>query len=60
MGSRNNSVGIASRYGVDVTGIESRCGEIFVPIQTGSVAFPASERVSIRSLPGGKAAGVCR
>jgi hypothetical protein len=39
----DNSVGIATRYGLGGLGIESRCGRDFsTPVQTGPVAHPAS------------------
>jgi hypothetical protein len=44
---RNSAVGIATRYGLDGPGIESRWGARFsAPIQTGPGAHPASYRVS--------------
>ena len=40
---RDSSVGIATRYGLDGPGIESRCGATFsASVQTGSGAHPAS------------------
>ena len=39
---RDSSVGIATRYGLDGPGIESRWGARFsAPVQTGPVAHPA-------------------
>ena len=35
---RGSSVGLATRYGLDGPGIESRCA----PVQTGPVAHPTS------------------
>ena len=42
--SRDSSVGIANRYGLDGPGIESRWGgtRVFVPVQNGPGAHPAS------------------
>jgi len=37
-----SSVGIATDYGLDGPGIESRWGQDFPPVQTGSGAHPAS------------------
>ena len=40
---RDSSVGIATRYGLDGPGIESRSGQdFFAPAQTGPGAHPAS------------------
>ena len=40
---RDSSVGIATRYGLDGLGIESRCGARFsVPVQTSPGTHPAS------------------
>ena len=40
---RDSSVGIATRYGLDGPGIESRCEATFsAPVQTGPGAYPAS------------------
>jgi len=47
-------VGIATRYGLDGTGIESRWGEIFAPVRTGPGAHPASYIKGTRSFPGVK------
>ena len=46
-------VGIATRYGLEGPGIESRWGEIF---RTGSGAHPASCTMGTGSFPGVKAA----
>jgi hypothetical protein len=52
---RDSSVGIATRYGLDGPGIESRWERDFsAPVQTGPGAHPAS---CTGSLLGGKAAG---
>jgi hypothetical protein len=48
-------VGIATGYGLDGTGIESRWGEGFsAPVQTGPGAHPASCAMGIGSFPGVK------
>jgi len=39
---RDSSVGIVTRYGLDIPGIESRWRRDFTPLQTGSEAQPAS------------------
>ena len=40
---RDSAVGIATRYGLDGSGIESRWGARFsAPVQTGPGAYPAS------------------
>ena len=55
---RDSSVGIATRYGLDGPGIESRWGARFsAPVQTGPGTYPASCTVGTGSLQGGKAAG---
>ena len=57
----DSSVGIATRYGLDGPGIESRWGgEIFLPVQTGIGAHPASCKGVPSPFPGGKAAGAWR
>jgi hypothetical protein len=54
-------VGIATYYGLDDPGIESRWGARFsAPVQTGSETNPASCTMCTGSFPGGKAAGACR
>jgi len=56
--SRDNSVGIGTRYGLDGPGIESRWGERFsAPLQTGCEAHPASYLLGTASFPGGKEVG---
>jgi hypothetical protein len=51
-GSRDDVVGIATRYGLEGPGIESRWGARFsAPIQTGSEAHPASCRMGTGSFP---------
>ena len=49
-----SSVGIATDYGLDGPGIESRWGQDFLPIQTGPGAHPASCTVGTGSFPGVK------
>jgi hypothetical protein len=54
--SRDSSVGIATGYGLDGPGIESRWGgEIFAHVQTGPGANPAYN--GYRVFAGDKAAG---
>ena len=56
--SRDNSVGIATRYGLDSSGIESRWGARFsATVQTGHGAHPASCTMGTGSLPGVKRPG---
>ena len=55
---RDISVDIATRYGMDGPGIESRCGARFsAPDQTGPESYPASCTMGTRSLPGVKQPG---
>ena len=50
---RDSSVGIATRYGLDGQGIESRWGERFsAPVQTGPGACPSSCTMGTGSFPG--------
>ena len=57
----DSSVGIASCYGLDRPGIESRWGARFsTPVQTGPGAYQASYTMGTGSFPGGKAAGAWR
>jgi hypothetical protein len=52
---RDNAVGIATRYGLDGPGIESRWGARFsAPVQTGPGAYPASYTKCTGSFPGVK------
>jgi hypothetical protein len=52
---RDSSVGIATRYGLDRSGIESRRGARFsAPVQTGPGANPASYTMGTGSFPGVK------
>jgi hypothetical protein len=48
---------IATCYGLDGPGIESRCGEISAPVQTGPGAHPDSCTMGTRSFPGVKRPG---
>ena len=55
---RNSSVGIATRYGLDGPGIESRWGRDFpTTVQTGLGAHPASYTFGTGSFPGLKRSG---
>ena len=55
---RDRSDGIATRYGLDGTGIESRCGARFsASFQTGPGAHPASCTMGTGSFPGVKRLG---
>jgi hypothetical protein len=48
---RDSSVGVATRYGLDATGIESRWGRDFSgPVQTDPGAHPASYTMGTGSL----------
>jgi hypothetical protein len=50
---RDSAVGIATRYGLDGPGIESRWGAKFpTPVQTGPAAHPASCTVNTGSFSG--------
>jgi hypothetical protein len=58
---RDSSLGIATRYGLDGPGIESRRGAKFsAPVQTGPVAHPASYTMGTGAFTGSKAAGAWR
>jgi len=58
---RDSSVGIATRYGLDGPGIESRWEARFsAPAQTGPEAHPASYTMGTGSIRGGKVAGMWR
>jgi hypothetical protein len=51
---RDGVVGIATRYGLDGPGIESRWGRVFsAPVQTGPGAYPASYTMGTVSLSRG-------
>jgi hypothetical protein len=52
-----SSAGIATGYGLDGPGIESRWGEIFADAQTGPGAHPASCTMGTESFPGVKRSG---
>jgi hypothetical protein len=55
------STHIASRYGLDGLGIESRCGRDFsASVHTGPGAHSASYTMGTGSFPGGKTAGAWR
>jgi hypothetical protein len=55
---RVSSVGIATRYGLDGPGIESRWGARFsAPVQTGPGAYPASCIIGTESFPGARRPG---
>ena len=55
---RGTSVGIATRYGLEGPGIESRWGAKFsAPVQTGPGAHPASYTMGTGSFPGVKRPG---
>jgi hypothetical protein len=55
---RDSSVGIATRYGLDGPGIESRCGARFsAPVLTDPGAHPASYTMGTGSFPGVKRPG---
>ena len=55
---RDSSVSIATRYGLDVPGIESRWGARFsAPVQTGPGTHPAAYTMGTGSFPGVKRPG---
>jgi len=56
---RDSSVGMATRYGLDGPGIESRWGggRFSAPIQTGPGAHPASYIMGTGSSPGVRGSG---
>jgi hypothetical protein len=57
-GGRDSSVGIATGYGLNGPGMESRWGaRFFAHVQTGPGAHPALLYNGCRVFPGGKAAG---
>jgi hypothetical protein len=57
-GGRDSSVGIATCYGLDDPGIESRWeARFFAHVQTGPGAPPSLLYNGYRVFPGGKAAG---
>ena len=47
-----SSVGVATDYGLDGPGIESRWGRDFPPVQTGPGAHPTSCTMGTGSFPG--------
>jgi len=49
-----SSVGIATDYGLDGLGIESRWGQDFPPVQTGPGAHPASCKMGTGFFSGGR------
>ena len=58
LGDQDGVVGIATRYGLNGPGIESRQGRDFsAPVQTGPGAYPASYTVGTASFPGVKRPG---
>ena len=54
MGGPSSSVGIATDYGMNGSGIESRWGRDFPPVQTGSGAHASSSTMGTGSFPGVK------
>jgi hypothetical protein len=55
---RNSSVGLATRYGLDGPGIESRCERDFpTTVQTGLATHPTSYTFGTASFPGLKRSG---
>jgi len=54
VGGPGSSVGIATDYGLDGPGIESRWRRDFPPVQTGPEAHPASCKMGTGSFPGVK------
>jgi hypothetical protein len=57
---RDSAIGIATRYGLEDPGIQSRRGGgggFSAPAQTGPGAHPTSNTISTGSFPGVKAAG---
>ena len=53
----DNSVGTASRYVVEGTGIEFRWGQGITPVQSGHAAHPSSYTMGTGSSPGVKRPG---
>ena len=52
---RDSTVGVATRYGLDGPGIESRWGARFsATVQTGPRSYPTSYTMGTGSFPGGK------
>jgi hypothetical protein len=54
---RDSSVSIATHYGLDALGIESRWGQDFPRVQAGPGAHPASCTIGTGSFPGVKRPG---
>jgi hypothetical protein len=55
---RDGSVGLATRYGLDGSEIESRWGrDLSASVQNGTQARPASYGIGIGSFSGAKVAG---
>jgi hypothetical protein len=55
--SRDSSVGVVTRYGLDCAGDRIPVGpKFFAPVQTGPWAHPASYTMGTVYFPGGKAA----
>jgi hypothetical protein len=52
MSGPGSVVGIATTYGLDCPGIESRCGRFSAPVQTGPEAHTASCTMGTGSFPG--------
>jgi hypothetical protein len=57
MWSRDSSVGIATCYGLDGPGVESRWGRCSPPVHTGSEVHPASYTMGTGSVSGVKRQG---
>jgi len=49
-----SSVGIATKLRAERSGIETRWGRDFLPVQTGPGAHPDSCKMGTESFPGGK------
>jgi hypothetical protein len=55
---RGSAIGVATRYGMEGPGIESRWGARFsAPVQTGLGIYPVSYKMGIGSFPGVKRPG---
>ena len=54
-----SSVGIATELRAGRSGIETRWGRDFPPVQTGPGAHPASWKMGTGSFPGVSATGAC-
>ena len=53
----DSSVGIATPYGLDAPGIETRWGRDFAPVQTDPVAHPATYTMGTGTILGVKRPG---